>query len=63
MLLDYIHIQLEYKYLMMKRKKYKPVEESERKIEISKIELKFLNSTVTFDNIKIIIGIKFFLPD
>ncbi|HGJ5856900.1 hypothetical protein [Arsenophonus nasoniae] len=40
-------------------KKYKPVEESEQKIEISKIELKFLNSTLSHDDIKLIIGLRF----
>lgn len=40
-------------------KKYKPVGESERKIEISKIELKFLNSTLSHDDIKLIIGLRF----
>lgn len=40
-------------------KKYKPVEESERKIEIAKIELKFLNSTLSYDDLKLIIGFRF----
>lgn len=40
-------------------KKYKPVEESERKIEIAKIELKFLNSTLSHDDLKLIIGFRF----
>ncbi|MDR5617638.1 hypothetical protein [Arsenophonus sp.] len=40
-------------------KKYKPTEESAEKIEISRIELKFLNSSVSADDMKLIIGLRF----
>lgn len=40
-------------------KKYKPAEESAEKIEISRIGIKFLNSSVSADNMKLIIGLRF----
>ncbi|WP_181995324.1 hypothetical protein [Arsenophonus endosymbiont of Bemisia tabaci] len=40
-------------------KKYKPTKESAEKIEISRIDLKFLSSSVSSDDMKLIIVLRF----